>query len=249
MFDGMRAAVAQWRALGIGEKQLWTGARMVFAEVPVDEDVVRGWLPAGVTLARPARATVFIGDYPQTTFAPHYQEAALLVHVRLLGIVPAVFCPWMVLNNDRALILGRELLGLPKKLAEVSLRERNGRISGSVVRHGVELLRIEGRPGRAVKAPSPGLGQRVLAVRSLLNVLLPGHLLLFRPTETVHRCQALTGAKVVLRSGEDDPVGVATGPATDATVRTCDIGAGLPPLRVLPVGPLFTARQMALRLR
>jgi acetoacetate decarboxylase len=249
MWNHLRSGIRQWRALGVGEKHLWRDARMVFAEVPVDAEVVRDWLPFGLTLAEPARATVFIGDYPHTTFAPHYQEAALLLHAKLFGVLPVVYCPWMVLNNDRALILGREMLGLPKKMALVSFSERRGKISGSVVRHGVELLRIEGRVGEPVAKPKPGLGQAVVGLRGLLNVLLPAHLLLFRPTETVHACHALQDAEVTLRNGEDDPVGVATGPAAEVTVRTCDIGAGLLPLRVFPVSPLFPAHLMALRLR
>lgn len=249
MWETLRSGIREWRALGVGEKHLWTNARMLFAQVPVDADAVRDWLPFGLTLAEPARATVFIGDYPHTAFAPHYQEAALLLHVKLFGVIPVVYCPWMVLNNDRAMILGREMLGLPKKLALVSFSERRGKISGSVVRHGVELLRIEGRVGKTVETPLPGLGQAVVGLRGLLNVLLPAHLLLFHPRETVHDCHALTQASVVLRSGEDDPVGIATGQASDITVRTCDIGAGLLPLRVFPVSPLFLAHAMKLRLR
>lgn len=249
MFGKLRSAIDEWRALGVGKKYFWHGARMVFAEVPVDADAVRDWLPFGVTLAEPARATVFIADYGEMTFAPPYQEAALLLHVRLFGLVPAVYCPWMVLNNDRALILGREMLGLPKKIAAVSFREKGGKFTGSVTRHGVEVIRIEGKAGRAVKKPAPGLGQRTVTVRSMLNVLMPAHALMFHPKETVHRCHALTGVKVTLRSGEDDPVGIATGPATAATIRTCDIGPGLPPMRLFPVSPWFAAHLMKLRVR
>lgn len=249
MFGTLRSAFREWRDLGVGKKYFWHDARMVFAEVPVDADAVRDWLPFGVTLAQPARATVFIADYGEMTFAPPYQEAALLLHVKLFGVIPAVYCPWMVLNNDRALILGREMLGLPKKIADVSFREKGGKFTGSVTRHGVELMRIEGKTGRAVKKPAPGLGQRTVTVRSMLNLLVPAHLLMFHPKETVHRCHALSAVKVTLRSGEDDPVGVASGAATSASIRTCDIGPGLLPVRVLPVNPLFAAHQMKLRVR
>lgn len=249
MFEHIRNGIREWRALGVGEKFFWHNARMVFAEVPVDDAVVSDWLPFGLTLASPARATVFVGDYPQTTFAPHYQEAAMLLHVKIFGVIPAVYCPWMVLNNDRALILGREMLGLPKKLADVSFSEKAGKVTARVVRNGVELLRIEGKAGRAVDAPKPGFGQRFVGLRGLMNVLMPGHLLMFRPTETVHDCHALTAVKLTLRSADDDPVGVATGAATDVTIRTCDIGPGLPPLRIFPVSPLFPAHVMKLRVR
>lgn len=249
MLEHLRSGIGQWRALGVGEKFLWKNARMVFAQVPVEAEAVRDWLPFGLTLAEPARATVFIGDYPHTTFAPHYQEAALLLHAKLFGVIPVVYCPWMVLNNDRAMILGREMLGLPKKMALVSFSERRGKITGSVVRHGIEVLRIEGSKSEPVKKPKAGLGQAVVGLRGLLNVLLPAHLLLFFPRETVHECHALSHATVTLRGSQDDPIGIAAGEASDVTVRTCDIGAGMLPLRVFPVSPLFLAHQMALRLR
>jgi acetoacetate decarboxylase len=248
MLEPLRRSFRNVRALGLGRRDIWSNARMVFADVPVDAAAVRGWLPAPLRLASPARATVFIADYPQTTFGSAYREAALLVHVRLLG-VPMVFCPWMVVDDDRALILGRELLGYPKKMAEIRFAEAGGRFEGAVTRHGVEVMRIEGAVGDVEPAPAPGIGRRAVNLRSLLS-LLPGHLLVFRPLETVHTCHRLA-AHVMLRSSVDDPIGVAAGDATGATIRTCDIGAArlALPLRAWPVAPTFALGQLELRVR
>jgi acetoacetate decarboxylase len=248
MLDQLRRSIRNVRELGFGRSAIWTGARMVFAEVPVDPAAVRGWLPAPLGLASPARATVFIADYPETTFGSVYREAAVLLHVRLLGI-PMVFCPWMVVDDDRALILGRELLGYPKKLAEIRFAEAGGRFEGAVLRHGTEVMRIEGAIGEPDPAPPPGIGRRAVNLRSLMS-FLPGHLLVFRPVETVHACHRLA-ARVVLRSSPDDPIGVASGEATAATIRTCDIGTSRfsLPLRVFPVGPAFALGQLDLRVR
>jgi acetoacetate decarboxylase len=220
----------------------------VFADVPVDADQVRGWLPAPLRLASPARATVFIADYPETTFGSVYREAAVLLHVRMLG-VPMVFCPWMVVDDDRALILGRELLGYPKKLAEIRFAEDGGRVAGSVTRRGVEVMRIEGAIGLPEPSPPPGIGRRAVNLRSLMS-FLPGHLLVFRPRETIHACHRVD-AQVALRSAPDDPIGIAAGPAIAATIRTCDIGSSpvALPLRAFPVGPTFALAQLPLRVR
>jgi acetoacetate decarboxylase len=248
MFERLQRSLRNFRDLGFGRRDIWTRARMVFADLPVDAERVRGWLPAPLRLAAPARATVFIADYPETTFGSVYREAAVLLHVRLFGI-PMVFCPWMVVDDDRALILGRELLGYPKKLAEIHFAEDRGRFAGAVTRHGTEVMRIEGAIGEREPDPPPGIGRRAVNVRSLMT-FLPGHLLLFRPVETIHACHRVA-ARVVLRSSSDDPIGIAAGDATAATIRTCDIGTSplSMPLRTFPVGPAFSLGQLDLRLR
>lgn len=248
MFDRIRRSVRTLRELGFGRHDIWTNARMVFADVPVDPVAVRDWLPCPLTLASPPRASVFIADYPRTTFGSVYREAAVLVHVRLLG-VPMVFCPWMVVDDDRALILGRELLGYPKKMADIRFEESGDRFTGSVTRHGAEVLRLEGAIGEVEASPRPGIGQRAVNLRGLMT-FMHGHLLVFRPTETVRECRRVD-ARVTLRSSPDDPIGVAVGHAENASIRTCDIGSSLlsPPMRVYPVPATFSLSQFALRVQ
>jgi acetoacetate decarboxylase len=246
MLKRIRQSVRSVVGLGLGRRNIWSNARMVFADVPVDASAALDWLPWPLELGSPARASVFIADYPETTFGSVYREAALLLHVRLFGSA-MVFCPWMVVDDDRALILGRELLGYPKKMAEISFSEIDGRFSGAVVRRGVEVLRIEGVAGAIEPAPPPGIGRRAVNLRSLIS-FLPGHLLVFRPRETVHVCHRLE-ARVTLRSSPEDPIGIATGSATNATIRSCDIGAPAipPPLRIWPVAAPFHLSQLELR--
>ncbi len=253
MNSNIRSGYQEWRRLGMqlrpGIFNFWTKARMVFAEVPVDENVVREWLPFPLRLARPATATVFIADYPQTTFGSVYHEAAILLHVKFFGI-PLVYCPWMIVDDDRALILGREMLGYPKKMGRFRFEESHGKFLGTVERNGKEVFRIEGGIGPApLASPAPGIGRWAVNLRCLLS-LLPGHLLLFRPRETVHQAAPMD-ARVTLTTADDDPIGIVTGAARNATIRTCDIGtkAFPPPLRVWPVGPFFIAKLMRLRVR
>lgn len=248
MYRNISRGISEWREFGLfGDRELWENARMVFADVPVDEETVRDWVPLPLQLAKPARASVFIADYPETSFGCVYREAALLLHVRLFGVIPAVYCPWMVVDDDRAMILGRELLGYPKKMAKFRFEEKNGKFLGTVRRKGVEVLRMEGSIGAEVDDPPPGIGRRTINARHLLGAA-PGHLLAFRPRETVHSANDMN-LKVTLSSSPEDPIGVATGEAENATIRTCDIGANflLPPLRIWPVGPGFQAKLMRLR--
>jgi acetoacetate decarboxylase len=248
MFAKIRNAIKQWQELGVGERFFWHDARMVFIDIPIDANQVRDWLPWPLSLAKP-EATLFLAHYPNMTFAPPYQESALLLKVKCFGMLPAVHYCWIVLNNDRGLIIGREMLGLPKKMADVRFHEEDGRVRASVHRNGVELIHFEGQIGAPVAEPSPGLGQRTINLRGLLNVLLPAHLLMFHPEETVSACRELTDIKFELRSSEDDPIGIASGAPLRATIRTCDIGPGKLPIRLFPVAAWFPSHLLRLRAR
>lgn len=240
-------AISRMRDLGLGNGPLWTNARMVWADIPVDPKTVKDWLPASLKLAKPARASVFIADYPETSFGSVYREAAIILHVTLFGI-PLRFCPWMVVDDDSALILGRELLGYPKKMADIKFREyKDGRFLGTVSRKGTEVFRISGRIGEEEPAPTPGIGHWSVNVRGLLPLAL-GHLLLFRPEERVHDCQRING-DVALSTSDHDELGIAAGPAENMTIRTCDIDTSLwrPPVPLMPVHPAYVVNQMTQR--
>jgi acetoacetate decarboxylase len=126
----------------LGEGYVWMDAKVLVADIDVDADVARGMLPPSLELADPACATVFVADYPQTAFGSVYREAAVLLHGSdEHGAL--LHCPWMVVDDDTALIIGRELLGFPKKLADITLEIGDDRAVGTVNRHGVEVMRIE----------------------------------------------------------------------------------------------------------
>ncbi|WP_374592188.1 acetoacetate decarboxylase family protein [Aquabacterium sp.] len=239
--------IDQWRTMlgmGLGKPNMWDHARMVFCDIPVDAAKVRSWLPFPLRLARPARATLFIADYPKTTFGCVYREAAVLIHARLFGIFPVLHCPWMVVDCDQALIWGRELLGYPKKMAQIEFAEGpDGRFHGSVARRGFEVMRFEGAVGARDSQPGPGIGRMQVNIRSHISVFMPGHLLTVRPSETVHEANQMQ-LRVELKDSPYEPLGIAAGPAERATIRTCDIGGGLfpPPMRIWPVGPAFMTR-------
>lgn len=254
MLGNIRRGMNEWKRMGLNlgsrGSTFWTNARMVWAQVPVDAKVVRDWVPFPLRLAKPATASVFIADYPETSFGSVYHEAAILLDVTLFGI-PMQYCPWMIVDDDSALILGREVLGYPKKMGQFRFEEKDGHFTGSVSRGGTEVFRIEAElTGEALAAPPPGIGRWQANLRNMLG-FVPGHLLVFRPRETVHAAERLRNARVTLVSTADDPIGVAAGPATNATIRSCDIGAAAypPPLRVFPVSAFFQAGLMSLRVR
>ena len=128
----------------------------------VNPDTVRAWLPENLTPVEPALATVYIADFPRTAFGVAYQEAGLFLHC-LFEEQEHMQCAWMVLNDDTPLILGRELSGLPKKIAEVDVNMNAENPNGEVRRRGYTVLRISG------SNPSP-LGYGELFQLPILNV-------------------------------------------------------------------------------
>ncbi|GKT33853.1 putative multi-domain containing protein, partial [Aduncisulcus paluster] len=91
-------------------RTLYRDAHYFAATVEVDPGRMRQWLPAGVRLANPARADVFTAFFPDCNYGSVYHEAGVFVHIKVRGRT-GIHCPWMILDDDVALILGRELLG------------------------------------------------------------------------------------------------------------------------------------------
>ena len=122
----------------------------------VDNKSASAWLPNWLRILEPARATVFVADYPNgvSVGVDPYREAAVLLHVRL-GRVEGVFNPWMLVDDDAALILGREVLGCPKKMGEISLLLEDSQVKADVERKGMKLIAITGKLGDIDPAPPP----------------------------------------------------------------------------------------------
>ncbi len=127
-------------------KVKYRNATFLSVTVPVDRERANTLLPAGVKMAEESTALVFIADYPWTNFNSTYREAALFLNVRH-GPFRAAHCPWIVVDDDVALIGGRETLGFPKKIAEIDWAVTDGVVTASVRRRGVELLAMTGTIG------------------------------------------------------------------------------------------------------
>jgi acetoacetate decarboxylase len=241
-----------WGLANIG-RPMYTGAVFFAARVALDPRAARRWLPPGVHLAEPATATVFAAHFPETSFGSVYDEAGIFLHVRR-RLRDAVFCPWMVVTDDVALTVGRELLGYPKKLARVAFDFGSG-LEGSVVRAEVErrgttVLRIAGRIGEAVDEAPPMLGQRFLNVRGALGFGAQ-RLVTFRPRErirSVRRASAVLHIERHEREPDRDPLGeLGLGAVLGAHLYRVDVSAGLPPRDVRSAGVGFAMKSLGAR--
>lgn len=89
-------------------------------------------LPEPFELVEPARAALTLGDYPWTTFGP-YHEAFLGVACHYRGR-PLLYVSHVFLDSEPALAAGREIWGIPKKLAHIEFVKEAGQWLGKVER-------------------------------------------------------------------------------------------------------------------
>ncbi len=211
---------------------MWTNAKVLAVDVRVAREAALALLPAALRLPDPAMATLFVADYPETQFGSIYHEAAVLLHVED-AVGPALHCPWMVVDDDAALILGREVLGFPKKLADIRLEAREGGLVGTVRRRGTEIMRLEATLHQTETAPEPFFARRMINV---IGTLPLGMRLLELPPgqERIHASQRAE-ARVTLTSSERDPLGeLKAVPAGRARAVHLDFGTSDgPPARVI----------------
>ena len=226
---------------------IFTDAVFLAAKVEIDADRAARWLPGGLRLARPATATLFIAHYPQTSFGSVYNEAGLFVDVRR-RFRAAVHCPWMLVDDDIALILGRELLGYPKKLGTFAVSLDGDEVDASVERKGVKLLHLHGKVGRVVSDPPPMLARRVYNAWGPIGLSLQ-KLLTFTPTEQILEAREVE-LTVQIRPAPLDPLHeLGVGQVLEAHRYRVNIGGSGVPLPVRSLSPLYLLRSLTLRYR
>lgn len=199
-------SIERTRRMLLQRRWTWARADITLADVSVDAEVARRWLPPALALPAAAAATVFVADYPDTAMGFSYREAGVLLHARLRG-APVLHCAWMVVDDDTALILGRELLGFPKKLAAIDLDFAGPSARASVVRRGVEVLaleaRIEGAPVDRVGDPR-AFPHPIVNVRGVPGAA-PSLLVGMAPNERCHESRPMRVA-IGSRRSACDPI-------------------------------------------
>src|SRR5438105_1715873 len=165
------SALSRLIAMAAPGDWIYRDAHYLVAEVELDPRIAAAWVPWPLRLASPPRALVFTAHFPTTTFGSVYSEAGVLLRV-VHRRTRAVFSPWMLVDDDVALIVGRELLGYPKKLGEIAWRHDGDRIATVVHRRGRELLAMTGTLGASDDSPPPMLGRPHRNIRAAIGLAL-----------------------------------------------------------------------------
>jgi len=123
----------------------FTNAEMLVANFETDPVVAKEILPKPLVFSSENMATAFVAKYPETNFGCVYNEGALFLNCEYKG-ERGFYCLSMPVDDDMALIGGREQFGYPKKMAErITLENEGDLVVGKVIRKKTEILRIECR--------------------------------------------------------------------------------------------------------
>lgn len=88
----------------------------------------------------------YIINVQKPSYGPRYTEAALGVPCTCKGIQGLYWISFLLSGpgGEMATYLGREMSGMPKKLADqISIRRAGGKAYAKVVRHGIELVDVK----------------------------------------------------------------------------------------------------------
>ncbi|GEM_PF-939974 len=231
-----------WRLTRPASGFLFEDAEFLSAELEVDPRRARAVLPLALWPLATARATLFVAHFPKTSFGSVYNECGLFLHLR----GDALHCPWILVDDDVALITGRELLGYPKKLGTIDLSFGPERVKGSVSRRGARIVEIQGELGAAVHPPPPVEGRPTFNVKGGVG-LLPQTLVAFRPKEEIVLARR---ASIELRvsPAEHDPIHeLGFGRVLEGWYHRLHLGGRSLPLPLMPLSPAYWLQNWMLR--
>lgn len=222
-FDRQPTSFKDLHAITGGNEGIsWRDARILTVDLPLDRTAVKRILPWGLWPDTPARGTLFICDYPRFPYGRPYHEALLMVHVRsLLG--RALHCVWILVDDDAALVAGREFLGYPKKMGSFAVTEDARGFRAAVSRRGVTLIDVTAVPGAVEPHPAPVFDRMTLHLGGPGQLVALAPLVIFRPRE---RITASCAAAATLRLGDSvlDPIApLVAGDPLGARLVTMDI--------------------------
>lgn len=231
-----------------GKNNLWENARFLTAEIPLDEKHTKKILPLGIRLSNPPRGFLFIVDYREPSFTVPYKEAALIIHVKTpLG--RGIHCPWMVVDDDTAMAYGRELLGYPKKMAEITFEEDGENIRAAVSRRGINLLEMSAVCGAEIELPPPILDLKTFNVGGLGQFFFFNPIWLFRPKEIIHSSRE-ADVQVTIKESESDPIAhYVSGTPISGRYSVTDINGTKYYMPVGITSPIFFGRTFFMRFK
>jgi len=185
----------------------WLKAEMLSFTAEVDRTTAKVWLPPPLVPTDPPRAVVFVARYPMTKLGFGYNEAGVLLQGSYHDQT-YMHCTWMVVDDDTALILGRERLGFPKKMAVIDANVLAAAPFGTIERKGLPVIEVMGSNVRAI---DPVVASAASEFNSMpfVNVVgeprSGGRLLQFAGEQKVYRAQAVD-LEVTFGNSDLDPL-------------------------------------------
>lgn len=226
---------------------MWPETSMLGIDFEVDAKAVANWLPFPLRPARPGRATMLVADYETSVFGA-YREVGLILHATLAGL-PVRFWAWMVVDDDAAMIFGRELLGVPKKLGTVDISYAADEMQVVVTRNDTTLVGLQVELGDPATTDAPPLMGRWSAnVRGSVGMSIPS-LIAFETAEQILEARRVSVQASIIGSATDPITALGLGDVVQAFWYRTNFGGTekLPAVPILPVNPYFLLRHWDLR--
>jgi acetoacetate decarboxylase len=118
------------------------GAEIAFVYYLTREEIVEKLLPPPLKPFRHPLVLAFVADYPETSFCLPYKEGAIFITAEYNG-TPGLYNPAMLVTHDIAMAGGREIMGFPKKIADIEYKKDENMIYGSLTRHDIKFFELE----------------------------------------------------------------------------------------------------------
>lgn len=201
---------------------MWKDAEALLMDVPLNRELTKTILPFGLCPTDPAMGTLVVVNYPIFPYGKPYREAILMIHVQtLLG--EGWHCAWILVDDDVALIPGRELLGYPKKMGTFTFSGGKSGIQATVQRRGVKLISVKAKRGEKEEEPAPVFARKTFNVGGLGQMYVLSPLLLFNIEEKIKESYKATAHLKMKRSIYDPIAEIISGPPVNARIVKFDI--------------------------
>lgn len=125
---------------------MWPNARILASLYISKPETIQKILPPPLEAGKEGIVLVFVAEYPESNFGVSYNEAAMFVQASFpgeQGKIDGVYCPCMYVDDDVAMIGGREIYGLPKKIAKIGLKKEGDKVTGTLERGEIKIVDME----------------------------------------------------------------------------------------------------------
>ncbi|MEK3867938.1 acetoacetate decarboxylase family protein [Paenibacillus sp. FSL H7-0716] len=125
-----------------GKPTTFYDAEMLTVYWETKPEIIERLLPKPLKPTSRPLVNAFIANYPATNFCPPYREAGLFVLADYNGQL-GNYCLSMPITSDIGMAMGREVCGLPKKMADVRMHTSEDGIDGAIGRHGIDFFNVK----------------------------------------------------------------------------------------------------------
>ncbi len=194
------------RIQAVLQRPRFVGAEMLTVDFLTRPEIVADVLPPGLEPAGEPLVTAMVGRWRSNCVAD-FTGGAIYVMARH-GDIEAPYVLSMFMDQDHAIIFGRDLFGEPKKQAVTHLHRRGAHMHGYVERHGTRLIEIDADlPTDRGSAQASGKNFNIKALPSCTGVGLEDDPVLTLAEFDNHLTVRREGtATLTLRSTVHDPL-------------------------------------------